>query len=71
MIDVDVVEPDGMLAKPHLAGVGLADFDRFPLRRLGPAGGVDADRVGHLDSVKKGPAGRGSGRASFKFSLVA
>ena len=54
MIDVDEVEAGGLLAKADLAGAGIADLDRFPLQRLGSAGLMDSDCVGHgaLDRLR-------------------
>ena len=68
MIDVDEVEPGGLLPKPDLAGPGLADLDRLPLQDIGPAGLMDPDRVRHAprmrpragkEKPRRGSAGRG------------
>jgi len=47
LVDVDVVQADGRLRDPRLAGTGIADIDLFPFHFLGAAGLVDADGVGH------------------------
>ena len=46
-VDVDVVEPYRFVPDPDLAGSGRADLDVFPPHRIGAAGAMDPDCLGH------------------------
>src|SRR5690606_14777421 len=65
-IDVDVVQPDRMVAHLRLAGTGRTDVDVDVLHDLGTAGLRDADGLGHgrllrtfRDRRRRRPAGSG------------
>ncbi len=47
VIDIDVVEPDGGMAHPELAGAGIADLDFFPAQDFGTTVLMNADRSRH------------------------
>ena len=54
MVDVDVVEADGGLPQPHLAGSRIANRNRLPIQHFGATGGVNADRVRHAGTFRRG-----------------
>jgi len=47
VVNVDVIEADGMVPHACLAGRRVADADFFPAQHFGTAGGVKTDGVGH------------------------
>src|SRR6476469_7503775 len=48
VVDVDEVQPGGLLAEANLAGTGLSNLDVFPLEDFWSSDLVDSDRVRHL-----------------------
>jgi hypothetical protein len=50
MVDVDVVEADGVVAHARLVRRRVANADFFPAQDFGTAGGVKADGVAHAVS---------------------
>jgi hypothetical protein len=68
MIDVDVVQADGLLAQPYLARSGLPDLNLFPVQDFRPTGLVNPDCMNHgsrmrtresKEKPRRGGAGRG------------
>ena len=47
MIDVDEVEPDGLMAQLHLPGARRSDGPLFELQNLGAAGLAEDDGAAH------------------------
>src|SRR5258705_11808151 len=48
VIDIDVIEPRGVLPQPDLARAGLADRDLIPYEDSGPARWMNLDGMRHL-----------------------
>ena len=75
MVDVDVIEAGGFLAKADLPWAGLADLHLFPVEDLGPAGLMDSDCVRHappqrLFAAKEKPRLGGPKRGSLLLSAL-
>ena len=54
MIDIDVVQSDGAMTHPQLAGTGIAHIDLLPAQDFGTAVFMNADSFGHgilLDQI--------------------
>src|SRR5258706_411311 len=58
LVDVDKIEPAGLVAHARLARARLADLDLFPFQDFGPALLLDSNRFGHcfssINDVRQG-----------------